>query len=173
MKASEMRRYFTGKLKFQESPRNRHDNYMPTVEGNKIGLPYLFTVSRCSGDIPWNNLKGNADNLGLTERELRASVQCQIGRWCAHICLCTAILDGVTKNLMINPTAHREGSVALLKGIGSLLALVSDQNSSGPNPQEKKVLQRVKPKIEAAMETPDLKKVAERILMAIHRFEGE
>ncbi|MCP4597278.1 hypothetical protein [Neptuniibacter sp.] len=170
MDKSKVKNYFIKKMRFKNSPRTRHNNYVPEVNG-KVAMPRLFTISRGGGAISRGNLKGIAEGLGLNESLFKESVQCRIGRVCAIITMCANILDHCVRNLQMDPIAHKEGAKAMSAGIQFLLDDAFDHSPEPPTALERKAIERISPKVGAALGYPDLKNIAQMVLNAIGRFK--
>ncbi len=159
------------KLHFEETEDGRHYGYVVRSQDRKLGLPTVLRVSHGRGDAAHCNVKGVAQALGLRERELEISANCDIGRGCVLVMLAWRLLEfAAQRRQLIQPdSAGINGIKAMIESVGLLL---KEPDVCEPEPwrtQETKALARVR---EAAGRVPAdalLAGAAEQLLLAIAR----
>lgn len=173
MKLSELRSYLTSKkLKFKEYPRPRHLHYLPIDPAtNAIILPTILCISNRPGDAALGNLKGVADGLGLSLRELETSTACHIGRRCVLLRLAWHLLAWSHQRQQQMPDSEnaRNGVRAMVVSAGHLLNLVDAAQKEAWNREESRALNAIFAEVSSATKDAYIGESAKRILASIER----
>jgi hypothetical protein len=84
-KKQEVHKFFKSKLGCEAVEGGRHTIFRLRLKDSRVALPHL-TVERGSGDLTLRNLKGLADDLGLSLRGIEEGIRCPLRRHCIVLC---------------------------------------------------------------------------------------
>lgn len=93
MKTKDIDRFFIRKMKFELLGRSNHDDYQVRLHGGAIPIPSLLTLTRGSKEVSIRNVKGLAENLGMSLGGFKKGPQCRISRCCILACLAGRLLE--------------------------------------------------------------------------------
>lgn len=168
MKIDEIRRYLgDGKLKFSEDPDGPHLNYRIFMDGQEIVLPTVLRVSYARREAAFNNIKGVAQALGLSVRELEISEACGLGRFCVLLKMAFHLVNW-SRRRGNNPDASK-GTAAMIESVKLLLAFAAREHAGGWNGEETKALRDICHELEQWKGTPELSEIAAIMLGQINR----
>lgn len=168
MTLSDLRSYLgKGKLKFLEDGGGRHLDYRPLMDGQEIVLPTVLRVSHGRGEAAFNNIKGVAQALGLSVRELQTSQRCKLGRFCVLLKLAFHLVNW-SRQRGDNPDACK-GTAAMVESVKLLLEFAVMEHAGSWNGEEKKALRGICRELDHWKKTPELSEIAAIMLSQINR----
>ncbi|OYW73287.1 MAG: hypothetical protein B7Z37_22065 [Verrucomicrobia bacterium 12-59-8] len=143
MKLADLKRYLTNKkLLLAEEERKRHLHFQLVLEGGIVPLPTILCIQHGSGDANRNNLKGVAEALGLSLRELETSMGCLLSRECVLVKLAWALLGWAQsrfEDYLVSQDSKR-GYLAMIVSARLIVEHVKRQDALRWSATEKKAL---------------------------------
>lgn len=103
MKRQKLANFLEGKMDFISFENTRHTAFSPNVNGNKIALPKVVTLTRSSKEVPLNNIKGVAASLHYTVRELTTGLNCSLSGATGNISLCVNMFHFIREKVSSHP----------------------------------------------------------------------
>lgn len=132
-------------MHFERREESRHTGYLVRIDGRALGLPTLLRVSHGGGDAAFNNLKGVAQALGLSVRELLTAEKCKLSRECVLIMLCVSLLDfSFQRRAMLRD--KQEGTDGIRAMVESVMLILKELENPIKKPwtgEELKVFTRI------------------------------
>jgi hypothetical protein len=167
MKRTQVEHFLSAKLQFEKAEKKRHTHFNLRVQGKYIITPAIICLSRSSGEVANNNLRGIASGLGLREPELRSSINCHNGRQCLLLCFSAYLLTHFRHLLEYGDRVVYDASAqkAMLTSLDMLMDEL--QGPAGPGTwraSEAQILGRVRPQLEGLVKHPVLGGHVRRLL---------
>jgi hypothetical protein len=162
-KKLEVHKFFTKKLKCEAHEGGRHTQYVLRLHGRKMPLPPL-TVERASGDLSPRNLKGLANDLGLSQRGFDEGVRCPVRRACVLLCVVARFIGRVMEQCEREPIVHREAELSAARESAEVIFDELANNDGKPEQWkavEQKELRRAQRSIEVAANHAPLQPVVD------------
>lgn len=156
MNIKEVDKFLTSKLKLEKMNRKKHYDYQIRLNDGKLPLPKLLTLSRSSKEVTKRNIKGLADNLGISLKGFEQGKQCNIRKICIFLCLSLFLLEKAADFFLKNindPIVY--GEIYIKRGkklCESILLIINDvintkKESKKWNKDELKELNRAKKRL--------------------------
>lgn len=162
-KISELNKFCKTKLQLKKVENSNHTGYELRPK-EKVVLPTLIRISRGSGEASSNNIRGIAKALGLTEKELKSSVQCDISKEIIYLSLSVHLLKFVFNQLLIRKNANSKGASAMISSANMILDSLFIKSPNKINKKERQLIMRLIKDLNSICQNKQLSKISNTIL---------
>jgi hypothetical protein len=120
------------KLKYEKNDRRRHIHFLPRIHGRQVPLPTIVALTRGSGDVGDNVVRGIAEALGVRVLDVRRSTKCTVGAACMYVCQAVYCILFCKNCLVLDPTIHQENVAAMGVSVSRLVSAAECIMREGP-----------------------------------------